>query len=185
MPEVDQLKQDLLAWAASCGILSENALRGAGAIIGDPGNVPFSVAHAGYFKTRKIEKISATRTGRNYVFSIFSRLPIAKSKADTLKREFLKKFANDGYSLEIGVSRSFKIDQNVQDTLNPVYFHRRRFACGSSIGLGNQRNAGTLTGLARGPENRLLGISCNHVTGGCNAARPLGGSPPLFYRESN
>jgi hypothetical protein len=69
------------------------------------------------------------------------------------------------------VERPFKIDQKVQPTINPISWNNKRIACGSSIGVGNQRNTGTLTALAKNAEGRLFGISCNHVTGGCNTTQ--------------
>lgn len=49
--------------------------------------------------------------------------------------------------------------------------------CGSSISLAVMRDAGTLGALVR-VEDRLFGLSANHVTGGCSNA-PFG-SPILF-----
>lgn len=46
--------------------------------------------------------------------------------------------------------------------------------CGASISLGNDRSAGTMGALVRDRgTGRLYGMTCNHVTGGCNNT-PLG-----------
>jgi hypothetical protein len=43
-----------------------------------------------------------------------------------------------------------------------------RYTCGSSISPGNEASAGTLGALVRDPAGTLLGLTNNHVTGGCN-----------------
>lgn len=45
-----------------------------------------------------------------------------------------------------------------------------RYACGSSISLGNCRDAGTLGALVKDQDGVLYGLTNNHVTGGCNYA---------------
>jgi hypothetical protein len=44
------------------------------------------------------------------------------------------------------------------------------YTCGSSISLGNFRDAGTLGCLVRDSKNVMHGLSNNHVSGGCNFA---------------
>lgn len=43
-----------------------------------------------------------------------------------------------------------------------------RYPCGTSISIGNVIGAGTLTALVKDESGKLLGLSCNHVTGLCN-----------------
>jgi hypothetical protein len=45
------------------------------------------------------------------------------------------------------------------------------YTCGSSISVGNCRDAGTLGCLVRDASGALYGISNNHVSGGCNFAQ--------------
>lgn len=45
-----------------------------------------------------------------------------------------------------------------------------RYACGSSISQGNNRDAGTLGCLVRDTQGVLYGLTNNHVTGGCSHA---------------
>ncbi|MFC3149184.1 hypothetical protein [Piscinibacterium candidicorallinum] len=45
-----------------------------------------------------------------------------------------------------------------------------RYACGSSVSLGNALDAGTMGALVRNVDGDLFGLSNNHVTGGCNYA---------------
>jgi hypothetical protein len=53
----------------------------------------------------------------------------------------------------------------------PVVTRESRLCCGSSISIGNTREAGTLGALLRSPEGTVFGLSCNHVVGGCSNAR--------------
>jgi hypothetical protein len=172
MPSPEEIQNGLLMWALKFGVLNDDALREAASLAGDADLIPFDNTHADYFKTRNIVKITTRRKGSNHIFSLFSRLPIARAKASSLIGLFNKRYHDEGYLLEVGVHKTFKIDQSVKSTFDPVYYHNDRIACGSSVGLGNQRNAGTLTALGKTGSGGLIGISCNHVTGGCNTARP-------------
>lgn len=44
------------------------------------------------------------------------------------------------------------------------------YTCGSSISVGNNREAGTLACLVRNPAGELFGLTNNHVSGGCSYA---------------
>lgn len=50
---------------------------------------------------------------------------------------------------------------------------RFRYACGSSISVGNVAEAGTLGALVRDPAGTIYGLSNNHVSASCNFA-PVG-----------
>lgn len=53
----------------------------------------------------------------------------------------------------------------------PTMFRKGRLTCGSSISIGNSREAGTLGTILRDGNGELFGLSCNHVSGGCSNAR--------------
>lgn len=44
------------------------------------------------------------------------------------------------------------------------------YACGSSISVGNSREAGTLGAIVKDADGKLYGLSNNHVSGSCNYA---------------
>lgn len=94
-------------------------------------------------------------------------------KKEELERVFNAQFQPDGVTLTITTAPSYKIDQSIA-TLGPTVRRRGdRVTCGSSVGIGNQRNAGTLTALARrAGSSALVGLSCNHVIGGCSTTVP-------------
>lgn len=172
MIEVKKLAADLYVWAAKQGILTPAAQREASALNGDPANIPFTQAEADFFRNRPINRI---RTGgaERPIISVFTRQIIAERKRQQLTSSFAKKYAPE-ILLEITTAPSYKIDQTIKSygRFGPVRHHNGRISCGSSIGLGNQRNAGTLTALAIDDSKQLFGLSCNHVVGGCNTALP-------------
>lgn len=164
----EELRLAILSWARRNGILSENVLLERD---GDIGLIPFEDEAVEYFRTRKITRVEAD----DHRVTIFSRLPIAKTKSAALRKSFNLVYEQQGIGLSIDASKPFKVDQALQafGRFEPIRIHKRAICCGSSIGLGNQRNAGTLTALARGKEDRrLYGLSCNHVVGGCSIAQP-------------
>jgi len=164
------LRNGLYAWAIEHGVLADDVMREAIRLAGNAKVIPFDTKFADYFRTRKIVKVGLSRKGTNYKLTLSTRLPIARVKRARLVSEFANLYAQRNVTLELSVEKPFKVDQNIQSTFKPVYFHNDKISCGSSIGLGNQRNAGTLTALATNEQGELLGISCNHVTGGCSTA---------------
>lgn len=165
--KIETLRLAILSWARSNGILADNVPFEEN---GDIKLVPFESDMAEYFRTRKIVRVEVDR----HTLSIFSRLPIAIKKKQAMQKSFASAYAQNRYRLVIDSSKPFKIDQAVQayGKFEPVRTHKGAVCCGSSIGLGNQRNAGTLTALARDEQNELFGLSCNHVIGGCCIAQP-------------
>lgn len=180
MVELAAVRDGVLRWAVLNGILAEASLSDEGARSGDETMCPFSEHHAEFFRTRKIVRVfSAGSTLR-----ISARLKIAKPKIKILEEAFKARYGDEGLKLEVGTSRPFTVDQTIDAFGELVPLHRTGadiLSCGSSIGLGNQRNAGTLTAIARlngGDPTRLFGLSCNHVIGGCSTALP--GTPVVM-----
>ncbi len=163
----EEIRLAIISWARNNGILSDNVPIEAQ---GDLKLVPFDSEMTEFFRTRKIIRVEAD--GRR--ISIFSRLPIAVKKREALKEVFEKAYAADRLKLTVDSSKPFKVDQAVQayGRFEPIRKHKGALCCGSSIGLGNQRNAGTLTALVSSEDGRTLGLSCNHVIGGCSIAQP-------------
>ena len=171
MDRVEELRRAILEWGLLNGILVDAVDTN---LSGDADLVPFPDEASEFFRTRKIVRIVADEAAND--ITIFSRLPIAKTKIKVMEESFAEAYGGEGISLKIRSSKPFKVDQSSQilGRFEPIRRIRNRICCGSSVGLGNQRNAGTLTALARkgGDSKTLYGISCNHVTGGCSTARP-------------
>ena len=167
MVEIEQLRLAILSWARINGILSDNVP------IEQDGSldlVPFEPEAIEYFRTRKIVRVEVDEKR----VTIFSRLPIAKTKQSAVKSSFSKVYGKEKIELYIDASKPYKVDQALQTykKFEPLRKHNNAISCGSSVGLGNQRNAGTLTALAKNEEGELFGLSCNHVVGGCSIAQP-------------
>ena len=176
---VDPIKVQaaLYAWGLRHGILTDAAAREATAITGSPQAIPFTQEHVDFFRSRRIVRIRLDRPVPPTLITIYTRQAISARRVQQLKNAFESKFASAGIRIDVATSRPYKIDQTLQTygEFGPVLKARRgRIACGSSVGIGNQRNAGTLTALARqeGNGETLFGLSCNHVVGGCNTALP-------------
>jgi hypothetical protein len=171
--DIEQVRRDLFAWAVRRGILTDAALRDAPRSSGDASAIPFTDAQSEYFRTRRIMRIRVESTSDKGRINISTRQSMAVRKREELERVFNARFEPDGITLTITTAPSYKIDQSVA-TLGPTVRKRKdRVTCGSSVGIGNQRNAGTLTALARRVgSTELLGLSCNHVIGGCSTTVP-------------
>lgn len=174
MVELADVRDGVLRWAFLNGILADASMGDEGVRAGDETMCPFADEHAEFFRTRKIVRVYSSGS----VLRVSARLKIAESKIQLMRDTFDERYGDEDLKLEIGVSRPFTVDQNIQAFGRLVPLHRTAanfLACGSSIGLGNQRNAGTLTALARlegADPDRLFGLTCNHVIGGCSTARP-------------
>lgn len=174
MPDAATVVADLYAWSLRFGILTGSGMREAALSPGgDAKRVPFGDEEAEFFRMRKIMRIRAENEGAVPRVTIFTRQVIAQQKVLRLSKLFAD--ANGDVNLVIAVSPVYRIDQTLQSygPFEPLRIRDDRVVCGSSVGLGNQRNAGTLTALARSVETgALFGMSCNHVVGGCSTAQP-------------
>ena len=177
MTDIRDIRRGILAWALVNGIMADNIVADTD---GDARLAPFEPETIDYFRTRKIVRV--TVDDESSTLTIYSRLKIAVTKAATLQKHFVERYPDSGYRLVIDFTKPFRIDQSL-DTYGPhepLRWRNQRLACGSSVGLGNQRNAGTLAALLRrkGEPDQLFGLTCNHVTGGCGTTRP--GTPVVM-----
>lgn len=175
MAEVANLVPDLYAWALRYGLLTDAGVREATAmeVRGDPARLPFDDAESEFFRMRKIMRIRSENLGGRQRITIFTRQAIAERKRQQLVKKFAEQFGD--VTLVVTTAPTYRIDQTLQSygPFEPVRIHLDRIACGSSVGIGNQRNAGTMTALARSRDGgALFGVSCNHVVGGCSTAQP-------------
>jgi len=165
---IDDLRSSLLCWARNNGILSDTAYIDKE---GDVTKVPFTSEGIEFFRTRKIIRIEITN---KHTITLFSRLPIAKTKKKVLEDQFNTAYEEHGFKLLLDSSKPYKVTQSVDSygKFQPIHSHKEAICCGSSIGLGNLRNAGTMTALAHDDGGTIYGLSCNHVVGGCSIAQP-------------
>ncbi|TYC68288.1 hypothetical protein FMN63_11435 [Stappia sp. BW2] len=81
---------------------------------------------------------------------------------------------SDGVEILYKRASPFTLKDDTPDVVigaKPGKFLRKRYTCGSSISIANRRSAGTMGALVRNEEGTLLGLTNNHVTGGCNNTR--------------
>jgi hypothetical protein len=76
-----------------------------------------------------------------------------------------------GVPIEFRVAQPFSVSTPTVAARFPAMFRDGKLTCGSSISVGNAREAGTLGAILIGKDGTLYGLSCNHVTGGCSNAR--------------
>ncbi len=62
-------------------------------------------------------------------------------------------------------------EKNLHGPPSPYAFYAGHYTCGSSIGIGSVRMAGTVGCLVRDQNDVLYGLTNNHVSGGCNNTR--------------
>ena len=145
MADAANLVPDLYAWALRYGLLTDAGVREATAmkVRGDPARLPFDDAEAEFFRMRKIMRIRSENLGGGERITIFTRQPIAERKRQQLVKKFAEQFGD--VTLVVTTAPTYRIDQTLQSygPFEPVRTHLDRIACGSSVGIGNQRNAGT------------------------------------------
>lgn len=76
-----------------------------------------------------------------------------------------------GVPIEFRVAQPFSISTPTIAARFPAMFRDGRLTCGSSVSIGNAREAGTMEAILQDKDGTLYGLSCNHVTGGCSNAR--------------
>jgi hypothetical protein len=106
------------------------------------------------------------RRGRVYVYT--------NKRVTKLQSNILPSSANAKVEIVYSQARSLTIGNEEEDPILgalPYYIKAGRYACGSSIGVGNSRSAGTLGVLVKDANDEMFGLTNNHVIGGCNNTR--------------
>lgn len=121
-------------------------------------------------RAKEVHAVASNEAARRII--VFTRKAIPKSKK---QREALPKTVGDvdityrqGATIAVGSPMTVP-------TGNPPYVVRQIaagnvYACGSSISVGNFREAGTFGCLVRDADGNMYGLSNNHVTASCNFA---------------
>jgi hypothetical protein len=165
--QIVQAAVELRRWAELSGVFSQGRsasttpqrdLLGAGAM--------FSAAAVETFVSKPITAIGYAASDRKEprVF-IYTRRKLTRAEE--------KKLSDNEVNapVEFRVAQPFSVVTPSTAARFPAMFHGDRLTCGSSISIGNAREAGTLGALLRDEKGKLYGLSCNHVTGGCSNAR--------------
>ncbi|MBN8412991.1 hypothetical protein [Halomonas litopenaei] len=86
-----------------------------------------------------------------------------------------KKFPSESHGIKLSLVGKIALESNPPVTPSsteagsPIWFsHNGSLACGSSVTAATDSGAGTLGFLATRQDGTLVGVTNNHVTGGCN-----------------
>jgi hypothetical protein len=131
------------------------------------GIIPMPAEAAGIFERQAITAFGVNdRRSRVYVYT---NKRVTKSQSALLPPN-----VQGAVEIVYRQARPIVIGSEEEDPvigLAPYYISAGRYACGSSIGVGNHRSAGTLGALVRDGDGNLFGLTNNHVIGGCNNSR--------------
>ncbi len=165
--------QQLLSWAYSNGLLSADSFQ-PDASIPHP-NFGQAVLEPGVYqalRTRQIRFLGINSVEN--VITVFLR----RATPSVKEQKILPKVCN-GYILQYVQGNPENVSpSNVATNTNSCATHQNAtgsvfYTCGSSISVGNNREAGTLGCLVRDANGAIFGLSNNHVAGGCGYA-PVG-----------
>lgn len=159
----------LRRWAEETGAFSQGRAAGTYLPQVEAASAPsmFSAAASRAFAAKPITAIGvAASTRREARIFIYTRRKLTKIEQAKLTAD-----SKLDLPVEFKVARPFSIQAPSSAPQMVDMFRKKRLACGSSISVGNTREAGTLGALLRDGNGKLFGLSCNHVTGGCSNAR--------------
>lgn len=116
---------------------------------------------------QKVTAVGFSRT-REKIFIYTNKIVTGKNK------NVLPTHLNDAYPVEYKQAKPVNINpEHADDVLgpSPYFIHNGAYACGSSIGIGSVRMAGTLGCIVKDADDNYYGLTNNHVSGGCNNTR--------------
>lgn len=163
--------EKLNAWCISTGLINTDQREFVNAATIDTGDL-FPVTAVEILRKKHVQSISYNDKRNEITIFTGRSLVINKKNQNALPSTF------EGYSIKYR-----------QGTINPVGGHigvpfssppwtmrqclngQNRYACGSSISIGNSREAGTLGVLVKDQQGQVYGLSNNHVSGSCNFAQ--------------
>ena len=154
-------------WAETAGVFSQGRASLASPQT-DLSSAPsmFAAGAAETFAFKPITAVGFAASSRREprVF-IYTRRRLTKAEEASLRDNGLD------VAVEFRVAQPFAVVSPSTAARFPAMFEGDRLTCGSSISVGNAREAGTLGALLVDADGTFFGLSCNHVTGGCSNAR--------------
>lgn len=170
-PQVDvrTTALQLLRWAHDNGLLAADAYYPTH-VVGTPnfGDVPVDASGLGVLRSRQIRFVAIDEAANK--ISVFLR----KASPTAKELKVLPSSCN-GASLKYHQGNTETISPSaVAEATSTCALHlvgtNAFYTCGSSISVGNNREAGTLGCLVRDAAGRLFGLTNNHVSGACSYA---------------
>jgi hypothetical protein len=158
----------LRRWAEQSGVFSQGRTAQT-ATQTDPlsSNDMFAGSAGRAFVSKPITAVGFAASGRREprVF-VYTRRNLTKAEKKKLEDE-----NKLGLPIEFRVALPFGVTGPTTAARFPTMFKEGRLTCGTSISVGNDREAGTLGALLKDDSGALFGLSCNHVTGRCSNSR--------------
>jgi hypothetical protein len=158
----------LRRWAELSGVFSQGrSAMTLAPVDGAAAPIMFSGSAVDTFSAKPITAIGfAASTRRGPRLFVYTRRKLTKAEQKKLVDS-----SKLDLPLEFRVATPFSVTTPSAAPPTTDMFRKKRLTCGSSISIGNNREAGTLGALLRDSKEKLFGLSCNHVTGGCSNAR--------------
>lgn len=158
-----------LRWAHENGLLAGDAYYpGEGFSAPSFGRWSGGATALGVLRTRQIRFVSIDRVANR--ISVFLR----RASPTTRELKILPNTCNNSYLQYHQGNPETVSSANVAEATSTCAVHqiggRSIYTCGSSISVGNNREAGTIGGLVRDSSGKLFGLSNNHVSGACSYA---------------
>lgn len=165
--------QQFLSWAYSNGLLASDSYQ-PDTTIQHP-NFGQAALEPGVFQILRTRQIRFL--GLNSVENVIS--VFLRRTSPTVKEQKILPKSCNGYSLQYVQGNPENVSaSNVATHTNSCATYQNSvgamfYTCGSSISVGNNREAGTLGCLVKDAAGAIYGLSNNHVAGGCGYA-PVG-----------
>lgn len=168
-PSIRTTALQFLRWARDHGLLASDAYY-PGETYDPPsfGEEPVGAASLGVLRARQIRFVT--------IDSVANRISVFLRRASPTAKELkgLPTHCN-GFSLNYHQGNPETVAAgNVAEATSTCAMYQtggqQFYTCGSSISVGNNREAGTLGCLVRDAAGQLFGLSNNHVSGACSYA---------------
>jgi hypothetical protein len=157
-------------WAAGEGLLASPATEATSVAADFAAISPVTDKGKQVLRTKQVQAVAFNEPRREIVVFTRRALPTSKKALQNLpdKVDDVAVVYRQGAQDTVG-------NEVPQPFGTPPYVVRQtggigRYTCGSSVSVGNYRDAGTLGCLVKNAQAQIFGLSNNHVTGGCNFA---------------
>ena len=159
-----------LAWAASFGAYNPDLGMPIPVVSDYSDFAAISEAGKTLLKTKLITSVAKNESSKELI--VFTRRVAPSTKKDLAKLPSRL----DDVGIIYRQGSIVPIDSSPTQPTNAATYQvrsiqaRERYCCGSSVSVGNNREAGTFGALVRDAAGQFFGLSNNHVTGGCSHA---------------
>lgn len=162
MPDIFQTADDLLNWAKARGIFKMPGATLRPQVAQEELPIPELDGSSDALSKRGITMLSVNEADKKIFIHTVGKLSKRELKILPRSLRGADLYFRQSKPLHVGGEKS-----QISNPASPFARHKERYTCGSSISVANAREAGTLGCLVKIGE-QIFGLTCNHVTGGCN-----------------